>query len=199
MEQYLESVPNNWKRRLVLSAVPKDGTLYEDEFSVTADRPVSYWGQIYTLTSPLLATIRVFRTEGRILADISVSGNASVPCARCLEPAKVAISGELRYLFSLRQDDNSEKNQDGSPDGDEDLILLDSWEDEIDLSPQIWEVMITSFPAKALCRPDCKGLCPVCGTNLNRSSCTCKRDNIDPRLESLRSFVQNDENGLQKK
>jgi len=190
MHLYLESVPDNWKHRLVLSSVPKDGTPYEDEFSLKTDKPVSYWGQIYTLTSPLEVSVKVFRAEGRLLADIAVKGSVSVPCARCLEPAETTVSGELRYLFSLRPDELVNKEHDGSPDGDEDVILLDSWEDEIDLSPQIWEVMITSLPMKTLCNPDCKGLCPICGTNLNKSTCSCKIDTGDPRLEKLRSFIE---------
>ena len=188
MQEFLEEAPSHWKHRLVLPAVPKNGEPYEDEFSVKLDKPVSYWSQLYTLKSPLDVRVEAFRSEGRVLAAISISAKAEVPCARCLEPAGVAIEGNLRYLFSLRPDEQIEKEDDSAADGDEDLILLDSWEDEADLSPLIWETLITALPVAALCRDDCMGLCPQCGANLNKGGCSCKKKNVDPRLEILRSF-----------
>ena len=186
-KDYLTEAPEYWKRRLVLAAVPKDGEPYEDEFELKLDRPVSYWRQLYTFTTPLSVKVEAFRSEGRILADISVKAGAWVPCSRCLEPAGVAINGNLRYLFSLRPDEPHDKDE-PQQDGEEDVILLDSWEDEIPLAPLVWEVMITSLPAAALCSQDCKGLCPICGTNLHKSQCSCKTSGGDPRFEVLRSF-----------
>ncbi|RKY75804.1 DUF177 domain-containing protein, partial [candidate division KSB1 bacterium] len=43
-------------------------------------------------------------------------------------------------------------------------------------------------PAKKLCMEDCKGLCPVCGKNLNTGSCSCVKDEIDPRWQGLRNI-----------
>ncbi len=188
---YLEPVPSSWKRSLVLSAVPKDGTAYEDEFAVEEKNPVSYWGQFYDFTSPLDVKIRVYRTEGSIYTDISVSGRVSAPCARCLEKAETDFYGELKYLFSLSSDEENrtKDEKEGISDGDEDVITLDSWEDEIDLSPQIWEVMLTSLPAVILCKEDCKGLCPECGANLNSEKCGCKKSSGDIRFEVLKQFT----------
>ncbi|MGB9809870.1 MAG: YceD family protein, partial [Caldanaerobacter sp.] len=50
--------------------------------------------------------------------------------------------------------------------------------------------VILSLPMKFLCKEDCKGLCPICGTNLNYGSCSCKREDIDPRLEVLSKLLQ---------
>jgi hypothetical protein len=47
--------------------------------------------------------------------------------------------------------------------------------DEIDLGPNAWEELVLAEPAKSLCREDCAGLCPHCGTNLNCESCTCPK------------------------
>jgi len=46
-----------------------------------------------------------------------------------------------------------------------------------------------SLPMKPLCRPDCRGLCPQCGTNLNRGACACRREWDDPRLTALKTLV----------
>ena len=191
-KDYLTEAPEYWKRRLVLAAVPKDGEPYEDEFELKLDRPVSYWRQLYTFTTPLSVKVEAFRSEGRILADISVKAGAWVPCSRCLEPAGVAIEGELRYLFSLDKEEDKRAEPDFEADGDEEVMILDSWEDEIDLGPLIWEVLITLLPSAPVCSQECRGLCPKCGADLNKSSCSCTDDEGDPRFEVLRSLVQKD-------
>lgn len=190
MPQFIEAAPNNWKQRLLIPAVPKDGTPFNENFSLVLDSPVSYWGQLYTFVEPIEVAVDAFFTEGRIYTVISVTANASVPCLRCLKPAGVAITGNLRYLFSLGSNEDKKDETDGTADGDEELILLDSWEDEIDLTPLIWEVLITLLPAAVLCEEECKGLCIHCGQNLNISSCGCKNDNGDPRFNVLRSLVE---------
>lgn len=189
---YLETVPNSWSRKLILAAVPKDGTAYEDSFVIEEDKPVSYWGQLYNFLTPIDVSVKVYRAEGNLYTDISVSGKVGAPCSRCLEPAETDFSGELKYLFSLSIDaENRTKDEnEGSSDGDEDVILLDSWEDEVELSPQIWEVVLTSLPAVILCKEDCKGLCPECGANLNLESCSCKKATGDARFEVLKQFIE---------
>lgn len=190
MTKFLESAPSDWKRPLVISAVPRDGEPYLDSFSLDAGLPVNYWSQIYRFKKPIDVKVEAYRTEGRILTEISVNTEAEVPCSRCLEPAGVAINGKLRYLFSLRPNEFAKEPEEGVHDGDEELILLDSWEDEIDLAPMVWEVLITSLPPTVLCSPSCKWLCPVCGANMNLTPCSCKGEKGDPRFEILKSFVK---------
>ncbi len=193
MSDFIKAAPQSWHHRLVIPAIPKDGTPFTESFYVEADKKISYWGQLYLLTDPLQVEIDAYRAEGRIITSISVSGSVEVPCSRCLEPAGVAIQGELRYLFSLNKEEDKKAEPDHEADGEEEVILLDSWEDEIDLGPLVWEVLITLLPAAPVCSDNCRGLCPKCGTNLNLTSCTCSDENEDPRFEVLRSLVQKEE------
>ena len=192
MAEYIEAAPQSWHHRLVIPAVPKDGTSFTESFFVSADRKISYWGQLYSLDGPLEVEVEAYRTEGRIITSISVSGKLTAPCSRCLEPAGVAIEGELRYLFSLDKEEDKRAEPDFEADGDEEVMILDSWEDEIDLGPLVWEVLITLLPSAPLCSQDCRGLCPKCGADLNKTTCSCSDDAGDPRLEVLRSLVQKD-------
>ncbi len=193
MADSIKVAPNSWHHRLILPAIPKDSTPFTENFSVTSEKKINYWDQLYSLTTPLEVGVEAYRAEGKIIAIISVSGSVTVPCSRCLEPAGVAIKGDLRYLFSLDKKEEKEAEPGCEADGDEDLIILDSWEDEIDLGPLVWEVMITLLPAAYLCSEDCRGLCPKCGVNLNSSSCTCADEEGDPRFEVLKSLVQKKE------
>ena len=192
MAKFLESAPSNWKHPLVISAVPRDGEPYNDDFNLTVELPISYWSQIYSFKEPIEVKVEAYRTEGRILTEIYIKSAANVPCSRCLEPAGVAIEGELRYLFSLDKEEDKRAEPDFEADGDEEVMILDSWEDEIDLGPLIWEVLITLLPSAPVCSQECRGLCPKCGADLNKSSCSCTDDEGDPRFEVLRSLVQKD-------
>ena len=83
MPEYLESAPKSWKCRLVLAAVPRDGAPYEDESTLPFDRAVSYWDQIYQPLSDLNVRVTAFRSEGRVVAEVSVETEVEAPCARC--------------------------------------------------------------------------------------------------------------------
>jgi uncharacterized protein len=62
--------------------------------------------------------------------------------------------------------------EEGDPD-DPDVYPIDSAARELDLRPAVREQWLLDAPAYALCRPDCKGLCPTCGTDLNAGDCEC--------------------------
>jgi uncharacterized protein len=50
-------------------------------------------------------------------------------------------------------------------------------------------MLVLGVPARSLCRPDCRGLCPSCGQDLNQTACDCSAQEIDPRLEALRDLL----------
>ncbi len=58
----------------------------------------------------------------------------------------------------------------------------------LDLKGLLWERLLLNIPQKILCGDDCKGLCPICGTNLNVDSCNCEQISRDSRLEILRKI-----------
>ena len=59
----------------------------------------------------------------------------------------------------------------------------------LDLTPLLREQGWLAVPMKPLCTPNCKGLCPQCGTNLNLESCACEKVHIDPRLAALKKLL----------
>ena len=121
--------------------------------------------------------------ESLLAVNIGVSAVIDSECARCLKPVSLEISGELGYLYYPRKA--------GEPDELDEYMTVEANLSGrvIDVMPQIQESIYTLIPTKILCREDCKGLCPECGADLNEGSCSCKRENIDPRLEALRNFT----------
>jgi uncharacterized protein len=59
----------------------------------------------------------------------------------------------------------------------------------IDLEPLAREYLILEVPINPTCKPDCKGLCPVCGENLNEQDCGHRKEDIDPRFSVLKKFL----------
>ena len=68
------------------------------------------------------------------------------------------------------------------------IVKLVDGAPEINLAGLLWEEFVLALPVRPLCKPDCKGLCPDCGKNLNEGSCSCVRDEGDPRLAALRGL-----------
>lgn len=63
--------------------------------------------------------------------------------------------------------------------------------DVIDLKEILREQIILALPMYPRCSPECKGLCPQCGINLNEQTCNCQREEVDPRLVVLKTLTKN--------
>ena len=120
--------------------------------------------------------------------DVVVTGElgATVPltCGRCVDEFRVAVqtSVDLRYLPRPAIADDAELGAD-----DLDLDFYDN--DELNLSALVETETTLALPMKPLCRPDCRGLCPVCGVNRNTTACSCETRPPDPRLTPLRDLA----------
>jgi uncharacterized protein len=114
----------------------------------------------------------------------SVATRLEVPCSRCLEPFDVPVDStfDFRYLPQALAGDRDE-------DPDHDPSTTFYRDEQIDLSELVREQCYLALPMKPLCRPDCHGLCPTCGTNLNHERCSCETKWVDPRLAALQALV----------
>ena len=107
----------------------------------------------------------------------SITGIIEVQCSRCLEP--------LDYQLNVEFDEDFSKLV-----HNEEIYPIE--EESIELKDMVIDNIILSMPFKFLCSIECKGLCPVCGKNLNKHQCDCNKDNIDPRLAVLKDLFKGD-------
>jgi len=70
---------------------------------------------------------------------------------------------------------------------DDDIHLVQ--EEIVELDPYLREAFAVSLPMAAICREDCKGLCPVCGKDRNTETCGCESEAVDPRLAPLQDLL----------
>jgi len=108
-----------------------------------------------------------FYWEGRLLTRVRVA------CRRCLVPVDAVIDETVNLLFTEDQgvDDPS-------------IVIIPPRTGELDLSDAIREELILAAPEFVLCRDDCRGICPRCGTDLNEGPCRCPSER-DPRWAAL--------------
>ena len=64
--------------------------------------------------------------------------------------------------------------------------------DLLDIQTMVRDTLLAAQPLSNICKPDCKGLCPVCGHNLNEGDCGCDRHVPDPRMAALQQLLQKD-------
>lgn len=130
-----------------------------------AIEPFSFAGEAYPVQpDPLGVHLDISRTTGdgyalRLRFDASLSG----PCMRCLEPAAPVFTVDAR---EVSQPTESRRHQDEASDELTSPYVEDG---VLDLSGWARDALALTVPASLLCRPDCAGLCPVCGVNLNEA------------------------------
>ena len=152
---------------------PETFTKDADVFKVVA--PVS-------VAADLRKDAQKVRLVGRVTTTLELE------CSRCLETFRVPIDAKFDVLFLPAGANVGEDEQEVD---DEDLGVSFYKDDTIDLGEVLREQFYLALPMKPLCRDDCQGLCPVCGTNRNRESCNCQNEWVDPRLDALRKLKEN--------
>ena len=130
--------------------------------------------------------VRFTRTPSGVLTEVQVRGGVERSCTRCLEQVQQSIDLHFCDEFHSKIEVNT-----GAPlpKPDEEDPFFISENHLVDVGKAIREYTLIELPMQALCRDDCKGLCPTCGVNLNSTSCDCPSDEEDERLSILKSLL----------
>jgi uncharacterized protein len=124
-----------------------------------------------------------------VIDDIRVTGELAteveMACARCLEPIVEKVARKFDLLYRPI----------GTDAGKEEMSVTTA-EAEVGyyqgagllLEDVLREQVLLALPLKAICREDCRGLCPHCGSNLNQEQCSCAEPAEDPRWSALKDI-----------
>lgn len=129
--------------------------------------------------TPVRGDLRAESVVEGVLITGAVTGRTALQCARCLAGFEAGLSVDLCELFVA-------PGHEGSAEEDSYRIAGK----EIHLEPMLRDALTLALPLNPLCRPDCKGLCPSCGRNLNEGPCECREDTTDPRWAELEVIKQ---------
>lgn len=162
----------NRKEETVLTEV-------ETEFSVFEMNGVTYPVQKKT---PVRLTLKSPSAK-RVVIQANAEYVLSASCDRCLKevllPFEIACEHEIDF---------SKSGKERAEELDETAYISGY---DLDVDRLMFEELLIAFPVKVLCREDCKGICSVCGANLNEGECGCDRTVPDPRMAAIRDIFNN--------
>ena len=138
----------------------------------------------FPITEKKEAHIVVEHVKGR---ELLISGSAeltiTIPCDRCLQDVPTCFELEFKKNVDL----------DASSDAGEDELDEKNYIDgyNLDVDKLLYNEILIGWPTKVLCSDDCKGICSVCGQNLNEGTCDCEDTSLDPRMSVIRDVFKN--------
>lgn len=119
------------------------------------------------------------KNPGEFRLRAKIAAGATWECDRCVAAFRTPIeaSYEMYYVFE------------GGPDLDPaEVQVVPTSVNVIDIAEDVRQSVELSVPLKRVCREDCRGLCPYCGTNLNEGSCACVPAHADGRWDKLKEW-----------
>ncbi|MFH1856466.1 MAG: YceD family protein [Candidatus Omnitrophota bacterium] len=128
--------------------IPKDGLkLKETVDPVVADLN----NEEFIFAGPVEVDAKVEKNKNEVTARVHLTSTAKIRCSRCLEWYPVDVDRKLTKHYEVSA-----------------TKIINLWDD-------LREDLILNYPVKPLCSMDCKGLCVICGKNLNKESCEHKK------------------------
>ena len=115
----------------------------------------------------------------RLLISGDTTLDVVIPCDRCLTDTVQNFDIVIDREVSI-EDGRAVASE------DEEITFLE--DDSLDVDRLIYDEILVNWPTKVLCKDDCKGICPVCGQNLNQQDCGCDRQVIDPRMAKFQDI-----------
>ena len=165
------------------------------QFPAAALASIDSRGEDFRLVAPVELTARVTKDNEKIRLVGRLQTTLETDCGRCLEPFTIPVDASLDMLFLPEADQATVAAGDDKEDEAEvreaDTGVSYYKNDTIDLGEMMRDEFYLALPMKPLCQEACKGLCPVCGANRNRETCTCETTWVDPRLEALKALKTN--------
>ncbi len=136
-------------------------------------------------SDPVEGAVRVARTNRGVIVTGRLETALAEECSRCLRPIEVPIEIELDEEVLPSVDIATGLPVDMTAEPDASRLTASH---ELELEPLVREAIQLAEPIAPLCRPDCPGLCPVCGLELASGPHEHDEEAVDPRLEALRAF-----------
>jgi uncharacterized protein len=125
----------------------------------------------------LVGQLAIGRTSHGLLFTGDFSAQTEVGCVRCLSPFTYGLKWSLTELYAINEKSISDSGLKVPEDA------------QIDLQPLMREYALLEIPINPICRPDCRGLCPVCGEDRNKRDCGHRPDSGQSSFAALRDFM----------
>jgi uncharacterized protein len=144
------------------------------------DKSVVDLGLDDSFTGSVKTKIKLDKSIHQIIISAESEAIQKFVCDRCScdSESEIRCSFQLVYIFSSRTQESEDAN----------VKYITPDVDKIDFSVDLKEYLLISLPMKNLCSEECKGLCPICGNNLNMKECNCKMEIFNDIWEPLKKL-----------
>jgi len=163
-----------------LKDLPPAGEDYCVQEQTVWTDPIAEFELPYTISEALQANVRVSPQDKGYLINGDIRGRIELPCDRCAELSGFVLAAHFS-IFEESDPSLSEEDLLGPR-----FLLLENNVWFLDLAGVLWEQMVLNLPFKHVCDEECRGVCAMCGKNLNHGPCECQAEEGDPRLAVFR-------------
>lgn len=169
--------------RIEIDSIP-EGSSHFDLVEDASELEVAEDSGITSFESPVRLEVDAMRSSSEIVLRGSAGVDVTFDCARCLKPYKTRLEAGLDILCLF----GASAAPAGTYGCREGVIEIPPNSRYIDISDEVRSELMVHLPVKPLCDGDCKGLCPICGVDLNETTCSCKFDEHDGRWDALKKL-----------
>ncbi|MCE5194773.1 MAG: DUF177 domain-containing protein [Nitrospiraceae bacterium] len=164
--------------KITISEIPAEGLEFDINEKLELDD--------VKLLSPVTGRLSIKKMGGELVIHGNAETKAELECSRCLKHYTAHIEADIDAVYHPLR----ELSVEGIHEVREDELDLDFYRgDELDVLDLINEQVFLNTPMKSLCDEACKGICQICGKDLNTESCNCAVSKADPRLEVLKKLL----------
>jgi len=135
--------------------------------------------------NPVHSELFIKRIGEEILIRGRIKTCLSFVCSRCLVPFEFPVDSKFDLVYLPEELDVFQDQLEN-----DEINKFFYYSHKIDVKEVVLEQLNLTFPAKPLCSARCQGICPVCGKIIQEGECACVRDDSDPRLEKLKTFIR---------
>jgi uncharacterized protein len=139
-----------------------------------------------SLIAPATVNGKVRLSGNEVFVNGHIETQAQVECDRCLKPIELPIDADFTLEY-IRDSDYESSEAVELTEAQMSVSMFDG--QGIDVDEIVKEQILLAVPTRMLCREDCKGICPECGTDRNTGDCSCVTNDIDPRWAALKNLT----------
>ncbi len=168
--------------KILIEDIPEEGLSVDLNESIQADN--------LSVVAPVVSRLELNKSGSEIIIDGSLDTEVGMQCSRCLKDLRLSLNIPVNVVYHpIEEIDEAGEGHPARHALQNDEMDMEFYRDGvIDLSDLLREQLILNTQMKPLCDEACKGLCPVCGTDLNVGSCNCITKEVDPRLAVLKKL-----------
>ncbi len=179
----LTQCPENWRLFVDFPDERDQGAWLERSWFLPLQEPVAYHGQEFSLQGLLQVIACTRRALEGVGLELHLEGKVQTQCSKCLSPLVVAIEEDFLYCYILQTDELGEESEEYFSGSGRVLLPVKQLKGPMDIGSLVWECLVVSLPAFAVCPQGCKGL----------EAYLSKEDQADPRFQVLAGLLSTSE------